>query len=144
MIKILLLLSTVSFAEIQESNVRELMSKAGETFNALQKAVIVNKDLSEKTFELNRKLTELFELALSSTPNLDDITKDPKKRDELLAAYKEIMADTVNVSLATEQSILEKNLEKTKTNLTKLKEKRTQGHDIFKPQGEYSNEYYRH
>ncbi len=144
MIKLLLILTAISFADIQNTDVKEIMVKSGEVFNALQRVVIVDKDLGQNTLDLNRSLTNLFEQARNLVPNLDNITKDPKKRQELLAQYKEVMAETVNASLATEQSIIEKNLERTKANLTKLKEKRTQGHDIFKPQGEFSNEYYHH
>lgn len=144
MIKLLLLVSAFSLADTQIDDVKGIMTKSGETFNALQRAVIVDKDLGQNTLDLNRSLTNLFEQARNLTPNLDDITKDPKRREELLAMYKAIMAETVEASLVTERSIVEKNLDKTKANLTKLKEKRTQGHDIFKPQGEFSNEYYHH
>lgn len=143
MIKLILLFTTISFAQLPKATeLKDIMAKSGEAFSALQKAVIINKDLSQNTLDLSRNLTSLLEQARTLTPNLDDLTKDPSKREELLAMYRGIMAETVNVSLATQQSILEKNLALARSNIAKLKEKRTQAHDIFKPQGEFSNEYY--
>lgn len=144
MIKLIFVITTLLFAETPTADVKDLMVKSGETFSELQRAILVNKDLGPETLELSRKLTDLFEQGRNSTPNLDNITKDPKKRDELIAAYKNIMEETVNLSLVTEQAIADKNLDRAKASISKLKEKRTQGHEIFKPQGEFSNEYHHH
>jgi hypothetical protein len=131
-----LLLLIVSFAfSAHFADVKDTMKKSGETFTALQKAILVDKDLGTNTMDTAKALTDLFTTAKDSTPNLDNIN-DPKKREELLVMYKEIMTETVNLSAEMEQIIAEKNFDRAKTQLSKLKEKRKQGHDIFKPQGD--------
>ena len=128
---VLVSLLLFSFAGAQA--LKEIMSRSGETFNKIQKALLSDKDMGPATQTNCEDLTNLFRQAKSQTPNLDPITNDPIKRKELLAKYQEIMSFTISLSEDLEVIVINQKWAAAVEQIKKLKETRKEAHAIFTP-----------
>lgn len=118
---------------MRTETLKELMARAGDLFNKLQRLIKVNKDLGENTLNLCRQFTEIFRQAKEIKPNLDPITTDPQKKEELLRLYVQIMSELITLTSELETAVNLKDLPKSNDYLNKIKDKRAQAHEIFVP-----------
>ena len=122
-----------SFSQLASANdLGDIMKQIGVDFNDLKKAVKTRGDLSEATKLQSQNLSALLIEAVPMVPYLDDISKDPKEQQRLLALFHKLMAETLAASYDVEMNIVTQDLEKAKAGIDLLAKKRLEAHDIFR------------
>ena len=123
----------LSLPQANASELKDAMEELGQSYNALARAIIVDKDLGPSTMQKSQTVNNLLHASLNLTPNWDGITRDPVRQEQLLAMYRKLMSDSLSASYDLEYAIRTQDLQRATDNVMRLREIRSEGHGVFRP-----------